>query len=105
MDEDEVKSQRSAAKRSVTRIINKIRNCLENATTIDSKLLQRLEKTYDSSVSELHAKCMELLGEDESYLDPITKDYFSISNLIDELKFIQRLKQVNRYSYSKQYSR
>ena len=95
MDEDEVKTQRAAAKRSVTIIINKIRKCLENAKTIDSQLLQSLEKSYDS-VSELHAKCMELLGEDESYLDPITKDYFSISNLIDELKFTQRLKQINR---------
>ena len=104
MAEEELRSQRSAAKRSVTIIIYKIRKCLENAKTIDSQLLQRLEKSYES-VRELHAKCMKLLGEDESYLDPITKDYFSITNLIDELKFTQRLKQINRYSYSKQYSR
>ena len=92
---EEVKLQRSAAKRSVTRFINKIKYNLENNIALDSNITENLEKAYER-VCECHEKCIDLLGEDESYLEPINDDYFSIIALIEKSKLNQRLKPINR---------
>ena len=79
-DIDELKKSRSSGKRSVNKLIRKLKAALQYGDENTSKLKEELEEEYDN-LCDLDMQISELEKTDSNYLDDISNSYDDIIKL------------------------